>query len=60
MYVPSVFLPQYTFDYHPGDIFCCAADIGWIAGHTCVVYGPLLNGATSVCFESTPIYPDPG
>ena len=51
---------QYVFDYHPGDIFGCVADIGWITGHTYVVYGPLSNGATTVLFESTPTYPDPG
>ena len=48
------------FDYHPGDIFGCVADIGWITGHTYVVYGPLCNGATTLLFESTPTYPDPG
>eukprot|EP00794_Sanderia_malayensis_P020268 gene20268-22254_t len=51
---------QYAFDYRPGDIYACVADIGWITGHSYVVYGPLCNGATSVLFESTPIYPDPG
>ncbi|XP_068730441.1 acetyl-coenzyme A synthetase 2-like, mitochondrial [Montipora capricornis] len=51
---------RYVFDYHPGDIFGCVADIGWITGHTYVVYGPLSNGATTVLFESTPTYPDPG
>ncbi|XP_028409880.1 acetyl-coenzyme A synthetase 2-like, mitochondrial [Dendronephthya gigantea] len=51
---------QYVFDYKPGDIFSCAADIGWITGHSYVVYGPLSNGATSVLFESIPTYPDPG
>ncbi len=49
-----------VFDYHPGDIFFCAADIGWITGHSYIVYGPLANGATTVLFESTPVYPDPG
>jgi len=49
-----------VFDYHPGDIYCCAADIGWITGHTYIVYGPLANGATTVMFESTPVYPDAG
>lgn len=39
---------KYVFDYHPGDIYWCTADIGWITGHTYVVYGPLANGATSV------------
>ena len=49
-----------VFDYQPGDIYACVADIGWITGHSYVVYGPLSNGATTVLFESTPIYPDPG
>uniref|UniRef100_A0A672NYS5 acetate--CoA ligase n=1 Tax=Sinocyclocheilus grahami TaxID=75366 RepID=A0A672NYS5_SINGR len=51
---------QYVFDYTPGDVFGCVADIGWITGHSYVVYGPLCNGATSVLFESTPVYPNPG
>ncbi|CAH3040949.1 unnamed protein product [Porites lobata] len=51
---------KYVFDYQPGDIFGCVADIGWITGHSYVVYGPLSNGATTVLFESTPTYPDPG
>ncbi|CDS05202.1 Putative Acetyl-coenzyme A synthetase [Lichtheimia ramosa] len=52
---------KYIFDYHPeaGDIHACMADIGWITGHTYIVYGPLLNGATTLLFESTPTYPDP-
>jgi acetyl-CoA synthetase len=49
-----------VFDYHEGDVYCCAADVGWITGHTYIVYGPLANGATTVMFESTPVYPDPG
>jgi len=49
-----------VFDYHPGDVYCCAADVGWITGHSYIVYGPLANGATTVMFESTPVYPDPG
>ncbi|EFN83276.1 acetyl-coenzyme A synthetase [Harpegnathos saltator] len=49
---------KYVFDYHPSDIYWCTADIGWITGHTYVVYGPLANGATSVIFEGTPFYPD--
>jgi acetyl-CoA synthetase len=49
-----------VFDYHPGDIYCCAADVGWVTGHSYIVYGPLANGATSVMFESTPIHPDAG
>ena len=49
-----------VFDYHPGDIYFCAADAGWITGHSYILYGPLANGATTVMFESTPTYPDPG
>ncbi|XP_072121764.1 acetyl-coenzyme A synthetase 2-like, mitochondrial isoform X2 [Mobula birostris] len=51
---------KYVFDYQEGDIHGCVADIGWITGHSYVVYGPLSNGGTTVLFESTPIYPDPG
>eukprot|EP00918_Siedleckia_nematoides_P019577 GHVU01041768.1.p1 GENE.GHVU01041768.1~~GHVU01041768.1.p1 ORF type:complete len:659 (-),score=111.12 GHVU01041768.1:170-2035(-) len=51
---------EFVFDYHPGDVYACVADIGWITGHSYVVYGPLCNGATSVLFESVPTYPDPG
>ncbi|CAB0035592.1 unnamed protein product [Trichogramma brassicae] len=49
---------KYVFDYHPGDVYWCTADIGWITGHTYVVYGPLANAATSVLFEGTPFYPE--
>jgi acetyl-CoA synthetase len=49
-----------VFDHHPGDVYCCAADVGWITGHSYIVYGPLANGATTVMFESTPVHPDPG
>jgi len=49
-----------VFDYHDGDVYFCAADIGWITGHSYIVYGPLANGATTVMFESTPTYPDAG
>ncbi|MFH1998743.1 MAG: acetate--CoA ligase [Planctomycetota bacterium] len=48
------------FDYHPGDVYFCAADIGWITGHSYIIYGPLANGATTVLFESTPVHPDAG
>lgn len=48
------------FDVKDEDIYCCAADIGWVTGHSYIVYGPLANGATSVMFESTPLYPDAG
>ncbi len=51
---------RYTFDLREGDIYCCAADVGWITGHSYIVYGPLANGATSVMFESIPTYPDAG
>ncbi|HKA25570.1 MAG TPA: acetate--CoA ligase [Candidatus Eisenbacteria bacterium] len=51
---------QLVFDYHPGQIYCCAADVGWVTGHSYIVYGPLANGATTVLFESVPVYPDPG
>jgi acetyl-CoA synthetase len=49
---------HYVFDYRPGEIFWCAADIGWVTGHSYVVYGPLANGATVVMFEGVPNYPD--
>ncbi|XP_064599985.1 acetyl-coenzyme A synthetase 2-like, mitochondrial [Liolophura sinensis] len=51
---------KHVFDYQPEEVFGCVADIGWITGHTYVVYGPLSNGATTLLFESTPTYPDPG
>ncbi|KAF5373428.1 hypothetical protein D9615_009446 [Tricholomella constricta] len=50
---------KYVFDVHPDDRFACMADIGWITGHTYIVYGPLLNGVTTTVFESTPVYPTP-
>ncbi len=49
---------QYTFDYHEGDIYWCTADVGWITGHSYIVYGPLANGAISLIFEGVPTYPD--
>ena len=49
---------EVIFDYHAGDVFWCTADVGWITGHSYIVYGPLLNGATQVFFEGTPTYPD--
>ena len=49
-----------VFDLKPDDIYCCAADVGWITGHSYIVYGPLANGATTVMFESIPTYPDAG
>jgi acetyl-CoA synthetase len=51
---------QYVFDYHDGDIYWCTADIGWVTGHSYIVYGPLANGAISLMFEGVPNYPDPG
>jgi acetyl-CoA synthetase len=51
---------KYVFDIHEGDIFWCTADIGWVTGHSYIVYGPLCNGFTSVMFEGVPTYPDPG
>ncbi len=49
---------RYVFDYQPGEVYWCAADVGWVTGHTYVVYGPLANGATVVMFEGVPNYPD--
>ena len=49
---------KYVFDYHPGDIFWCTADVGWITGHSYCLYGALLNGATTLLFEGIPTYPD--
>ena len=51
---------KYIFDYHDGDIWWCTSDIGWITGHSYIVYGPLCTGATSVMFEGVPTYPDAG
>ena len=50
----------FNYDAENNDVFGCLADVGWITGHSYVVYGPLCNGGTTVLFESTPIYPDPG
>ena len=50
---------KYIFDYHEEDVYFCAADIGWITGHSYIVYGPLANGATTTMFESIPTYPNP-
>ncbi len=49
---------QYIFDYHDGDIYWCTADVGWVTGHSYIVYGPLANGATTLMFEGVPNYPD--
>lgn len=49
---------KYVFDYHEGEVYWCTADVGWITGHTYIVYGPLLNGAITLIFEGVPSYPD--
>ncbi len=49
---------QYVFDYHDSDIYWCTADVGWVTGHSYIVYGPLANGATTLMFEGVPNYPD--
>ncbi len=51
---------KYVFDYHDGDVFWCTADVGWVTGHSYIVYGPLANGATTIMFEGVPTYPDAG
>lgn len=51
---------KYIFDYHDGDIYWCTADVGWVTGHSYIVYGPLANGATTLMFEGVPTYPDAG
>jgi acetyl-CoA synthetase len=54
----SAMTHKYTFDYHEGDIYWCTADVGWITGHSYILYGPLCNGATTLMFEGVPTYPD--
>ncbi len=51
---------ELVFDYHGGDVFWCTADVGWVTGHSYIVYGPLANGATTIMFEGVPTYPDAG
>lgn len=51
---------QYVFDYQDGEVFWCTADVGWVTGHSYIVYGPLANGATTLMFEGVPTYPDAG
>ena len=48
---------HYVFDYHDGDVYWCTADVGWVTGHSYIVYGPLANGATTLMFEGIPTYP---
>lgn len=50
---------EYVFDYHDGDVYWCTADVGWVTGHSYIVYGPLANGATTLMFEGVPTYPSP-
>ena len=57
-YCASTF--RYVFDYQPGDIYWCTADVGWITGHSYIIYGPLAEGATTLMFEGVPTYPDLG
>ncbi len=56
--VYAAFTHQYVFDYHEGDVYWCTADVGWVTGHSYIVYGPLANGATTLMFEGVPNYPD--
>jgi acetyl-CoA synthetase len=56
----AAYTHELVFDLKPGDIYWCTADVGWVTGHSYVVYGPLANGATSLMFEGVPTYPDPG
>ncbi|HVO00927.1 MAG TPA: acetate--CoA ligase [Candidatus Cybelea sp.] len=56
--VYAAFTHQLVFDYHDGDIYWCTADVGWVTGHSYIVYGPLANGATTLMFEGVPNYPD--
>ena len=55
--VYAAFTHEIVFDYHPGDIFWCTADVGWVTGHSYIVYGPLANGAVTLMFEGVPNYP---
>ncbi len=54
----SAITHKYVFDYHDGDVYWCTADVGWVTGHSYIVYGPLANGATTLMFEGIPTYPD--
>ena len=56
----AAYTHELVFDYRPGEIYWCTADVGWITGHSYIVYGPLANGATTVMFEGVPTYPDAG
>ena len=54
----SAMTHKYTFDYKSGDIYWCTADVGWITGHSYIIYGPLCNGGITLMFEGVPTYPD--
>lgn len=54
----AAYTHEIVFDYHPGEIYWCTADVGWVTGHSYIVYGPLANGATTLMFEGIPTYPD--
>ncbi|MCB2114072.1 MAG: acetate--CoA ligase [Parvularculaceae bacterium] len=54
----AAFTHEVVFDYRPGEVYWCTADVGWVTGHTYIVYGPLANGATTLMFEGVPTYPD--
>ena len=56
----AAYTHELVFDYQPGEIYWCTADVGWVTGHTYIVYGPLANGATTLMFEGIPTYPDAG
>ena len=56
----SALTHKYVFDIHENDVYFCTADIGWVTGHSYVVYGPLCNGGTTLMFEGVPTYPDAG
>ncbi|HOO70236.1 MAG TPA: acetate--CoA ligase [Spirochaetota bacterium] len=56
----AAYTHKMIFDYHDGDVYWCTADVGWVTGHTYIVYGPLANGATTIMFEGVPSYPDVG
>jgi acetyl-CoA synthetase len=58
--VYAAFTHEMVFDWRPSDVYWCTADVGWVTGHSYVVYGPLANGATTVMFEGVPAWPDPG
>ena len=58
--VYTAFTHKNVFDYHDGDIYWCTADIGWVTGHSYIIYGPLTNGATTIMFEGVPTFPDAG